>query len=319
MLVELVHPDRTAARRVHGVRVGLQVAEEHRPSGAAGRRAVWRHEKRRAHGGLRAERPVGASGRGVERMDVPAVAGDEQTIADERRLRACGRHVGVAEGPLQCQLRQVPSGQAAIPGESCVLDAVAPPIPITGRDSPAKRRRRLAGHDGRSRRCASQRASPQILRDGAPVGVAQRRPLDPHLAVQQCVENRLRAELPQRRDARGVGGLGTVGRAVARRTIHPERLRPVLCAGLRAVLPGARRDTERQRQREATNDRVSHQPPAPRKRRKHDKPSVLFVSWCLVSWCLDGFVFSWSQKSNCALTFANRASRTEFGLRQVVP
>ena len=114
MLVDLADPDRTAARRVHRVRVGLQITEEDRPSGGAGRQAVWRDEERRADGGFRAERPVGASGPGVERMDVSAVAGDEQAVADERRLRACGRHVGVAKGPLQCQLRQVAGGQAAI-------------------------------------------------------------------------------------------------------------------------------------------------------------------------------------------------------------
>ena len=136
MLVDLADPDRTAARRVHRVRVGLQIAEEHRPSAGAGRQAVWRDEERRADGGFRAERPVGASGPGVERMDVAAVAGDEQAVADERRLRARGRDVGVAERPLQCQLRQVAGGQAAIPGESRVLEAVAPAVPIAGRAPP---------------------------------------------------------------------------------------------------------------------------------------------------------------------------------------
>ena len=78
-----------------------------------------------AHAGLRLERPDGAAGRRVERVDEAALAADEQTSADDGRLRARGRRVRKTERPLQRQLRHLRGGEAAVrrpAGSACSTD-----------------------------------------------------------------------------------------------------------------------------------------------------------------------------------------------------
>src|SRR5207247_1756937 len=85
MIVDLRLPDRHAALRVDGV---------HRTGAIAYERDVARRtvhvdasdRDRRAHGGSSREVPVDAASRGVERVDVAALAADEHAAADNGRL-----------------------------------------------------------------------------------------------------------------------------------------------------------------------------------------------------------------------------------------
>ena len=161
-------------------------------------------------------------------MYFAAVAGDEEPITDERRLRARGGHVGIAERPLQLQLRQVLGAETTGLRKPRIAGAISPSVPVTRIRGTRKRGRRSAPHDRRPCRNAAKRPSTQELRHRAPIAVAQRSPLDPHLAVHERVQYRLRRETAQRFDAWGVPRLCRVGLAMARGAGRLERRGTIL-------------------------------------------------------------------------------------------
>ena len=137
-------PDLGAGRRINGVDVGVEVAEEDRVT--AVREAADRH--RAPDAALRLEGPVRAPGPRVEGIDDAAFAGDEQALSDHGRLRLRGRGVRVAESPAEPQPGDVRRRESRMRGrlEPIVLHPGAPAVPLRSvvRPGPVPSRRRGA-------------------------------------------------------------------------------------------------------------------------------------------------------------------------------
>jgi hypothetical protein len=150
-------------------------------------------------------------------MHIACITGDEKPIADERRLCARRRHAGVAEGPLQLQLRQVLGADPAIFSESSVAHAVAPPIPLAAAGRATKGRGCGARLDRRPRVRSFECPASQELRDCTALGVAQRDSLNPHLSIQQRVQNGFGRQAAECVDIGISGRLWGVGRGMTGR------------------------------------------------------------------------------------------------------
>ena len=148
--VDVPAPDLGPRRRVEGVDVGREVAEEERLP------AVLEpgHGHRAADAARRLERPVGAAGRGVERVDHAALARHEQASADHRGLRLRGGRARVAERPLEPQPRHVPGREPGLIGrlEPGVGHPGPPAVPPGSAVQPRPVRRRDGAGTVRSRR-----------------------------------------------------------------------------------------------------------------------------------------------------------------------
>src|SRR5262245_33564835 len=102
MVVDSSCPEQFAGRGVDRVDVGRAVADEGRVR-RSGRSVNAPDRDSGAHrsGGLK--EPVNAAARGIERVDIAALAADVHTPAADRRLRVRGDVAGKPEGPFELQ------------------------------------------------------------------------------------------------------------------------------------------------------------------------------------------------------------------------
>src|SRR2546422_3756475 len=113
MIVHLLFPDQIAGRGIEGVHVCLEVAEVRRVSRSAAA-CYLADADGAANACLRRERPVRASGRGVEGIHAAGVAADEDAACGDRRVAVGLSAAGKTERPLQRQPRDIGCGDARL-------------------------------------------------------------------------------------------------------------------------------------------------------------------------------------------------------------
>ena len=207
MVVHLHLPALVAAGDVDRVDVGEGVAEVDQRLARAG---VRPDRGSGADAAVGLEDPVDAAAVGVEGVDEPVAAADEDAPADDARLRAGGRDAGEAERPLERQPRHVVDVQAGRVGrlEACVPQPGAPAVPRRTGERIASDRRRAVGALGDDlERIAVGAGGPSrdVLGDRAPFGRGERRTLAAHGERAECDLDVLGSALPEhlaRREAR---------------------------------------------------------------------------------------------------------------------
>src|SRR6185503_10243344 len=107
--LDLLLPDLLAAGGVEREHIRLQVAEVDDVAAAGAADA-----RRAADAAIRLERPVGAAGRRIERVDRAVVAAYEDTAGDHRRVAVSLRATRKSECPFELQLRHVGGGDARL-------------------------------------------------------------------------------------------------------------------------------------------------------------------------------------------------------------
>ena len=97
MILHLRLPDQCAGDRVHGVGIGAQIAKKHGKLVGTGDRGKT---DRGSNDRLRFERPAGASGFCVKRVDLAITAPHKQQAADNGWLGHCGRSAREIRTPI---------------------------------------------------------------------------------------------------------------------------------------------------------------------------------------------------------------------------
>jgi hypothetical protein len=115
MVFHLSRPNRRARDRVHGVGIGLQIAKKHGKLVGTGDRGKT---DRGSNDRLRLERPAGASGFCVERLNLAITTSHKQQAADNGWLGHRGSSTWKSERPFQPQGWHLVSRQ---PGHFCRL------------------------------------------------------------------------------------------------------------------------------------------------------------------------------------------------------
>ena len=117
IIVHLRFPDQSAVCRVDGVDVRGPITDERGVpwSGICSNAA---DADGRAHGSGCSKKPVDAAGGGTERIDVAALAADENTAADDRGLGVGADVTGKTKSPFELQPRHVRRGE---PGHRAIL------------------------------------------------------------------------------------------------------------------------------------------------------------------------------------------------------
>src|SRR6185437_16248543 len=113
MGIDLPHPNAAAAFGIDRVRIRTPVAEVDRIAASTGMIAVAADGERRTDSRLGRERPVGAAGARIERMDAAVLARNENSSARDRGLAAHRGDVRKTERPLDLQMRQVGGAESS--------------------------------------------------------------------------------------------------------------------------------------------------------------------------------------------------------------
>jgi hypothetical protein len=235
MVVDLAHPDLLPRLGVDGVRVRATVTEIHGVPRRTRPARVRSDGSGRTHAGLRAKRPVGASGFPVQRVHRAGLTRDEQTAARDGWLGSRGQHAGEPECPFQLQLRHV-RGRQPSPGhrlKAGIRHTRAPAVPRRSDRRVGHRRGRDALTESGRRRCAHG-TTRQELRHVPALGVGQLLSLNSHAAAGQRVDDRVGHECGERgrvRSTRIDGGIHMTRGArpleharASRRLREPRRL-----------------------------------------------------------------------------------------------
>ncbi len=157
---------------------------------------------------------MGAARLRVERMDLPVLAGDDQPAVDIGRLGTRRDDVGIAESPLELEVRQVRCRQPAVGGIARVIEAVAPAVPVAaGRECRERACRRAT--IGKEADRSIDGKSGDELGNGNLFLVAEQHALWLHLAVDERVHDPAGREVAHDLDAGRVRELGiaVAGRA----------------------------------------------------------------------------------------------------------